>query len=143
MRKILALLLSVLLTLSLIACNTTTVVAPESSTPETSINTEVTTDPTTESVPDLNANAIAILEDMIGPRIGNEDFIDTVLAYVPDVFMLKEYRCACWTYFLVMEDGLEYIIITDYDGKITSISEWYPDVNEVGLVLYEIPVVTE
>lgn len=115
--------LAVCLCVSLIACDT-----PYEDVPTTEI---------TEEVPDLNANAIAILEEMIGERVGDSDFIDVVLAHVPDVFMLQEYRCACWTYFLVMEDGMEYVIFTDYDGKITSICEWFPESGECGLVLYE------
>lgn len=131
MKKFLAFLLSLLMVFSLVACAPD---APESTEPDTSISTEV--EPETD-IPDLNANAIVILEEMIGERIGDSDFIDVVLAYVPDVFMLKEYRCACWTYFLVMEDGLEYIITTDYDGKITSICEWYPEDSTCGPALYE------
>lgn len=127
MKKVISLFLCfammVCLCVSLIACDT-----PYEDTPTTGI---------TEEVPDLNANATAILEEMIGERVGDSDFIDVVLAHVPDVFMLQEYRCACWTYFLVMEDGMEYVIFTDYDGKITSICEWFPESGECGLVLYE------
>lgn len=128
MKRCLSFLLSLLMIFSLVACG-----APETS-------EDVTLDTTIESseeVPDLNANAIAILEEMIGQRVGDSDFIDTVLAHVPDVFMLQEYRCACWTYFLVMSDGMEYVVFTDYDGKITSICEWFPESGECGLVLYE------
>lgn len=128
MKRCLSFLLSLLMIFSLVACG-----APETS-------EDVTLDTTIESseeVPDLNANAIAILEEMIGQRVGDNDFIDTVLAHVPDVFMLQEYRCACWTYFLVMSDGMEYVVFTDYDGKITSICEWFPESGECGLVLYE------
>ena len=128
MKRCLSFLLSLLLIFSLVACD-----APES-------NEDIIPDTTIESseeIPDLNADAILILEDMIGSRVGDEDFIDTVLAYVPDVFMLQEYRCACWTYFLVMSDGIEYVIFTDYDGKITSICEWFPESGECGLTLYE------
>lgn len=117
--------LAICLCVSLIACDT-----PYEETPSS-------TETIVESVPDLNENAILILEDMIGPRVGDDDFIDVVLAHVPDVFMLQEYRCACWTYFLVMSDGMEYVIFTDYDGKITSICEWFPESGECGLTLYE------
>lgn len=128
MKRYLSFLLSLLLIFSLVACD-----APES-------NEDIVPDTTIESseeIPNLNANAVLILEDMIGSRVGNEDFIDTVLANVPDVFMLQDYRCACWTYFLVMSDGMEYIISIDYDGKITSICEWFPESGECGLTLYE------
>jgi hypothetical protein len=124
--------LAICLCVSLIACDTP---YEEETTPST--------ETTVESVPDLNENAILILEDMIGPRIGNEDFIDTILAHVPDVFMLQEYRCACWTYFLVMSDGMEYIVITDYDGKITSIAEWFPESGECGIEFYSDPPTEE
>ena len=134
MKRCLSFLLSLLMIFSLVACG-----APETSediVPDTTIES-------VEDVPDINANAILILEDMIGPRVGNEDFIDTILAYVPDVFMLQEYRCACWTYFLVMSDGMEYIVITDYDGKITSIAEWFPESGECGVEFYSDPSTEE
>lgn len=123
MKRVLSFLLALLMCFSLVACG-----APEVSAPSTE---------PTETIEDLNADAAAILEEMIGERVGNSDFINVVLAHVPDVFTLKEYRCACWTYFLVMEDGMEYVIFTDYDGKITSICEWFPESGECGLVLYE------
>ena len=134
MKRYLSFLLSLLMIFSLVACG-----APETSedtVPDTTIES-------VEDAPDLNANAILILEDMISHRVGNEDFIDTILAHVPDVFMLQEYRCACWTYFLVMSDGMEYIVITDYDGKITSISEWFPESGEYGIELYSDPPTEE
>ena len=133
MKKFLAFLLSLLMVFSLVACTPDT---PEITEPDTNISTET-------DVPDLNADAILILEDMIGPRIGNEEFIDTILAHVPDVFMLQEYRCACWTYFLVMSDGMEYIVITDYDGKITSIAEWFPETGQAGTEFYSDPPTEE
>ena len=134
MKRCLSFLLSLLMIFSLVACG-----APE-------INEDTVPDTTIESVediPDLNANAILILEDMIGSRVGNDDFIDTILTHVPDIFMLQEYRCACWTYFLVMSDGMEYIVITDYDGKITSISEWFPESGECGIEFYSDPPTEE
>lgn len=134
MKKFLAFLLSLLMVFSLVACTPDT---PETTEPDTNISTEVESETT---IPDINADAILILEEMIGERVGDSDFIDVVLAYVPDVFMLQEYRCACWTYFLVMSDGMEYIVITDYDGKITSISEWFPETDQVGAELYSDPV---
>ena len=137
MKKFLAFLLSLMMVFSLVACAPNT---PESTEPDTSISTEVESE---TDIPGLNANAIAILEEMIGERIGDSDFIDVVLAHVPDVFMLQEYRCACWTYFLVMSDGMEYIVITDYDGKITSISEWFPESGEYGIELYSDPPTEE
>lgn len=133
MKKFLAFLLSLLMVFSLVACAPDT---PEITEPDTNISTET-------DIPDLNADAILILEDMIGPRVGNEEFIDTILSYVPDVFMLKEYRCACWTYFLVMSDGMEYIVITDTDGKITSIAEWFPETGQTGIEFYSDPPTEE
>ena len=135
MKRCLSFLLSLLMIFSLVACG-----APEISEEDTVPDTTIES---VEDVPDLNANAILILEDMIGGRIGNEDFIDTILAHVPDVFMLQEYRCACWTYFLVMSDGMEYIVITDYDGKITSIAEWFPETGECGIEFYSDPPTEE
>ena len=127
MKRCLSFLLSLLMIFSLVACGTPEI--SEDIVPDTTIES-------TEDIPDINANAILILEDMIDSRIGDENFIDTVLAYVPDIFMLQEYRCACWTYFLVMSDGMEYIVITDYDGKITSIAEWFPETEQSGIEFY-------
>ena len=135
MKRCLSFLLSLLMIFSLVACG-----APETNEEDTIPDTTIES---VEDIPNLNANAILILEDMIGPRVGNEDFIDTILAHVPDVFMLQEYRCACWTYFLVMSDGMEYIVITDYDGKITSIAEWFPESGECGVELYSDPSTEE
>ena len=135
MKRCLSFLLSLLMIFSLVACG-----APEISEEDTVPDTTIES---VEDIPDLNANAILILEDMIGPRVGNEEFIDTILAYVPDIFMLQEYRCACWTYFLVMSDGMEYIVITDYDGKITSIAEWFPETGECGIEFYSDPPTEE
>lgn len=125
MKRLFTFLLSLLMVFSLVACGVLEA-GEESSTIES-----------TEEIQDINANAILILEEMLGGRIGNEDFIDTVLAYVPDVFMLEEYRCACWTYFLVMSDGTEYIVIVDnIDYHITSISRWYPEDGTHGPTFY-------
>ena len=135
MKRCLSFLLSLLMIFSLVACG-----APETNEEDTIPDTTIES---VEDIPNLNANAILILEDMIGPRVGNEDFIDTILAHVPDVFMLQEYRCAYWTYFLVMSDGMEYIVITDYDGKITSIAEWFPESGECGIEFYSDPPTEE
>ena len=135
MKRCLSFLLSLLMIFSLVACGAPEI-SEEDIVPDTTIES-------VEDIPDINANAILILEEMIGERVGDSDFIDVVLAYVPDVFMLQEYRCACWTYFLVMSDGMEYIVITDYDGKITSIAEWFPESGECGTELYSDPPTEE
>ena len=57
---------------------------------------------------------------------------------VPDIFMLKDMKFACWTYFLEMSDGIEYIVITDYEFNIQSISYWNSDVGTSGPVIFEI-----
>lgn len=130
MKRCLSFLLSLLMIFSLVACGTPEV--SEDTVPDTTIES-------VEDISDLNANAILVLEDMVGPRAENEEFIDIILAHVPDVFMLQEYQCACWTYFLIMSDGTEYIVITDYDGKITSIAEWFPESGECGIEFYSDP----
>ena len=135
MKRLFAFLLSLLMVFSLVACGTPEV-EEEPTTPDITIES-------TEEIPDLNANAILILEDMISERVGDDDFIDVVLTHVPDVFMLQEYRCACWTYFLVMSDGMEYIITTDYNGKITSIAEWFPETEQSGIEFYSDPRIEE
>lgn len=135
MKRCLSFLLSLLMIFSLVACGAPKI-SEEDTVPDTTIESM-------EDIPDLNANAILILENMIGPRAENEEFISTILAHVPDVFMLQEYRCACWTYFLVMSDGMEYIVITDYDGKITSIAEWFPESGECGIEFYSNPPTEE
>lgn len=126
MKKCLSFLLSLLMVFSLVACGAL------------DTSEDATLDTAIEFVSNLNENAILILEQMTGTRLEDEDeFIDTVLAQVPDIFTLKEYRYADWTYFLVMEDGTEYVIFTNYDGKITSICEWFPESGECGFTIYE------
>ena len=119
MKRLIVLLLSLLMALNLCACATPTVTAPSPDPTETTVVTEP--DGTTE---DLVAGAEAILVECSKAQSWDESFIPTVLTQVPDIFMLSEIRCACWTYFLVMSDGIEFVIYTDYDGVITSISYW-------------------
>ena len=119
MKRLIVLLLSLFMALNLCACATPTVTAPSLDPTETTVITEP--DGTTE---DLVAGAEAILVECSKTQSWDESFIPTVLTQVPDIFMLSEIRCACWTYFLVMSDGIEFVIYTDYDGVITSISYW-------------------
>lgn len=119
MKRLIVLLLSLFMALNLCACATPTVTAPSLDPTETTIATEP--DGTTE---DLVAGAEAILVECSKTQSWDESFIPTVLTQVPDIFMLSEIRCACWTYFLVMSDGIEFVIYTGYDGVITSISYW-------------------
>ena len=119
MKRLIVLLLSLFMALNLCACATPTVTAPSLDPTETTIATEP--DGTTE---DLAAGAEAILIECSKTQSWDESFIPTVLTQVPDIFMLSEIRCACWTYFLVMSDGIEFVVYTDYDGVITSISYW-------------------
>lgn len=131
MKRLIVLLLSLLMALNLCACATPTVTAPSLNPTETTVVIEP--DGTTE---DLVAGAEAILVECSKTQSWDESFIPTVLTQVPDVFMLSEIRCACWTYFLVMSDGVEFVIYTDYDGVITSISYWEDGSN--GLTIYPV-----
>ena len=119
MKRLIVLLLSLLMALNLCACATPEVIAPSLDSTETTVVTEP--NGTTE---DLVAGAEAILIECSKTQSWDESFIPTVLTQVPDIFMLSEIRCACWTYFLVMSDGIEFVVYTDYDGVITSISYW-------------------
>ena len=119
MKRLLSLFIALMLALSMVACDLTTTNPSDTTVPETS--TPVVDETT---VPDLNANAIALLEDCVSKHLCDENFISVIEAYVPDLFMLQEIRPACWTYFLVMSDGIEYCVITDENGTITSITYW-------------------
>lgn len=55
---------------------------------------------------------------------------------MPNLNELKEYRAACWTFFFVMSDGTEYIIITDYDLEVTSIAYWDSENSTTGKIIY-------
>lgn len=88
------------------------------------------------SLRDSNANAREVLEQIVDYHLADAEFIETILTQVPDVSMLVDYRAACWTYFLVMSDGIEYIVVTDYDGHITSISYWNPVEGVDGETIY-------
>ena len=89
--------------------------APTATVPETTI--------VETSTPDMST-ADAILEDVVKHYLADDTFIDVVKAHIPDIHTLKEFRAACWTYFFIMEDGTEYIITTDDDGKIMYIDLW-------------------
>ena len=124
MRKIICILLVLAaVAASLAGCN--------SSVSDNSPATEVET-----TAPDLNADARVILNKIVEYHVADDEFVATILTQVPDAFMLVDYRAACWTYFLVMSDGLEYIVITDYDGHITSISYWDPVACTDGETIY-------
>ena len=134
MKRILAFLLSLMMVMSLCACAVTEVHAPtseptESSSTETSIPTETTED--------ITKDAEAILQDLVKNHSADDNFISTILTNVPDAFMLTGFRAACWTYFLEMSDGIEYIvIIDDTDYHITSISYWDPEQSTSGPTIY-------
>lgn len=130
MKRFIAMLFALLLALNLCACAVPEVTAPSLDPTETTVVTEP--DGTTE---DLVAGAEAILVECSKTQSWDESFIPTVLTQVPDIFMLSEIRCACWTYFLVMSDGVEFVVYTDYDGVITSISYWEDD--SIGLKIYD------
>jgi predicted small lipoprotein YifL len=126
MKKFLSILFSIMLIFSLAACGAPEVNTPTA--PESSIES-------TETTPDLNAEARALLEEKLG---NDEEAIEIILKNVPDIFMLKDIKFACWTYFLEMSDGIEYIITTDYEFNIQSISYWNSDVGTSGPVIFEI-----
>lgn len=130
MKRLIVLLLSLLMALNLCACTTPEVTAPSLDPTETTVVTE-----SDNPVEDLTAGAEAILAECGETQAWDELFIPTVLAQVPDIFMLSEIRCACWTYFLVMSDGVEFVVYTDYDGVITSISYW--EDGSTGLKIYD------
>lgn len=131
MKRLIVLLLSLLMALNLCACAAPIVTAPSLDPTETTVVTEP--DGMTE---DLVAGAEAILIECSKTQSWDESFIPTILTQVPDIFMLSEIRCACWTYFLVMSDGIEFVVYTDYDGVITSISYWEDGSN--GSTIYPI-----
>lgn len=129
MKRFFAFLLSLLLILSLVAC-----AVPEVQAPATEPTESLIPDETTEN---LTAGAEAILTKIAEDHTTDENFAEVILTNVPDAFMLVDYRAACWTYFLVMSDGLEYIvIIDDTDYHITSIAYWYPEENTHGPTIY-------
>lgn len=130
MKRFLAFLLSLILALSMCGCGVTKVHAPAT-------EPSVTTAPS-ETTEDLAAGAEAVLAEIAQYHSVSDDFDDVILTQVPDAFMLVDYRAACWTFFLVMSDGIEYIvIIDDTDNHITSISYWDPEQNTTGPNIYK------
>lgn len=130
MKRFLAFLLSLILVLSMCGCGITEVQAPAT-------DPSVTTVPS-ETTEDLAAGAEAVLAEIAQYHSVSDDFDDVILTQVPDAFMLVDYRAACWTFFLVMSDGIEYIvIIDDTDNHITSISYWDPEQNTTGPNIYK------
>ena len=130
MKRFLAFLLSLILVLSMCGCGITEVQAPAT-------EPSVTTVPS-ETTEDLTAGAEAVLAEIAQYHSVSDDFDDVILAQVPDAFMLVDYRAACWTFFLVMSDGIEYkVVISDVDNHITSISYWDPEQNTDGPNIYK------
>lgn len=130
MKRFIAMLFALLMALNLCACTTPEVIAPSLDPTETTVVTEPD-----NPIEDLTAGAKAILVECGETQSWDESFIPTVLAQVPDIFMLSEIQCACYTYFLVMNDGVEFIIHTNDDGVITSISYW--EDGSAGLKIYD------
>ena len=122
MKRLVTFVLSLIMLLALCSCATKEVLAPS-------------LEPT-EQIEDINTEALAILEDLKANHLADDEFINTILTQVPDAFMLTGFRAACWTYFLEMSDGIEYIVITDENGHITSIAFWHPEDNTHGVTIY-------
>ena len=131
MKKFVSFLISLMLVLSLVACGTAPEI-PDTTTPDTTIES---IEPSTEEILDLTADAKALLVEKLG---NDEEAIEILLTNVPDIFMLDDITFACWTYFLHMSDGIEYIVITDYEFNITSISYWDSDTGNSGPIIYEV-----
>lgn len=144
MRKIFCFILTFILTFSLVACGSVKTTDEDVITPDTSISESATEDttsePVVEDVETLTAKARAFLEEEIGTHLGDEEAVDTLMAQVPDIHLIENIRHACWTYFLHMSDGTEYIVTTTYEGHITSICYWIPDPGELGEEIYLDPV---
>ena len=139
MKRIISFMLSLLLAFSLIACSFHSEVNDVTD-PETSIEMTETEEPSTNSteseISDLSANAEAMLEEMTETHLCDETFVNVIMANVPDVFMLTDIEFACWTYFLIMNDGLEYIVTTDENGRITTIAYWNSETGTDGPIIY-------
>lgn len=130
MKRFLAFLLSLILVLSMCGCGITEVQAPTA-------ESSVTTVPS-ETTEDLTAGAEAVLAEIAQYHSVSDDFDDVILTQVPDAFMLVDYRASCWTFFLVMSDGIEYkVVISDVDNHITAIYYWDPEQNTSGPNIYK------
>lgn len=127
MKRFLIFFLCLFMMFSLAACNLSDTEKENTS----DISTEVT-----EDIIDINAGARTVLEEIVKNHVADENFIDVVLNNVPDAFTIVDYRAACWTYFLETSDGLEYMVIIDYNGTITSISYWDPELQKTGMEYY-------
>jgi hypothetical protein len=135
MKRIISFMLSLLLAFSLVACSFHSETI-ETTDPETSIEILDTEEMTESDIIDLSANAETMLRDMSKTHLCDDTFVDVVMTNVPDVFMLTDINFACWTYFLIMSDGIEYIITTDENGRITTISYWDGETGTDGPIIY-------
>ena len=146
MKKFILFLLTIAMCLSLMGCSLIPGMSDplpdviidevETTVPEESTEITISTESTEDEIPSLNENALNILQSIVDNHVADENFIDVILANVPDVFMLTDYRAEEWTYFLVMNDGIEYKVIIDYDGTITSIFYWDADLEVETLNIY-------
>ena len=126
MKKIFAILLCFIMIFSFVACGKE--------------NVEVETDPNTESVEevfDINEDARAMLEEAALMHTCDEDFVDTILTQVPDIFLLEKMKYACNTFFLELTCGTEFIVIVNDEGTIETIAYWFSNSNQMGHLIYE------
>lgn len=135
MKRIISFLLSMLLAFSLVACSFHSETI-ETTDPEVSTEILDTEEVTESDIVDLSANAETMLRDISKTHLCDDTFVDVVMTNVPDVFMLTDINFACWTYFLIMSDGIEYIITTDENGRITTISYWDGETGTDGPIIY-------
>lgn len=134
--RFLSFILVFVIVFSLCSCGTHTEVGDI--TPDTTIEstTPETSTPVEEDLETLTAKAQAFLEEEIGTHLGDEEAVHTLMTQVPDIHLIEDIRHACWTYFLHMSDGTEYIVTTTYEGHITSICYWFEESGELGEEIY-------
>lgn len=82
------------------------------------------------------------IEDIISSKkttISSDSFICILLTQIPDIAELVDIRVTCYTMFLIMSDGSEYVVYTDVEeGKITAIYCWDPITNTIGQEIYRL-----
>ena len=132
MKKFISLILSLIFVLGLVACGR----------PDSGVDSE--TIYTTESYSTIvteteEPSPEDILEDTVEHYLCDSTFIDVILTQVPDIFNLVDIRVTCYTFFLVMRDGTEYVAYTDMEGQITAIYEWDPFACETTMEIYKRP----
>lgn len=127
MKKFFAIGLCILMVIALVAC------APKDT---NFFPAEPEVEYTEGVIEDLAADAYKVLDDIYINHNVCAEFTDVLFNVIPDMFMLIDYHFEDSVCFLEMSDGIEYAVIVDDSGHVTSVFVWDTTSNTPGSIIY-------